>query len=652
MWGIVPIISEVTVLKNVYFVQVDVSACLGAQNAYLPYTAGILVASAWKSEIVKKNYCFKEFIFLREDIEAVVERLDNPFVVAFSNYCWNTEYNKILASEIKKKFPECYIVFGGHNVSDDFTFLEECSYIDILCHGEGEDTTRLLFEAFATEKNLSEVPNISFRDSEKFIRTESKIQCTLEYPSPYLEGWFDDIIEKHPEITFNTILETSRGCPNQCAYCDWGLLKSRVRMFPLDRIKAEIQWMSAHKIAFVWGADANFGLYDRDLEIADELVKAKETTGYPERMRMNYAKNRFENVFAIVKKFKECEFDRIGATLSFQSLSPVVLKNIGRTNKDLEFYKNLLTKYNSEGMKTYSELILGLPGETYESFIEGIGKLFEIGQHFVFEVYGCILLPNAEMGQKDYIKEHGIKTVRSEIIRPHFQNQAFSIPEYNTIVVETNTLSREMYVKAMTYHYLAKVFHGNGLLRAFAIYLRYEKNVKYTEFYDGILNYFEENPELFTSKLYFEIKQHEDEITQGINNRKMIFEPSGDIVWDDHEYMVLNLLYNLDEFFEDVVPYLKRYDIDEVIFNDLLLYQKNILRKPLDEEKNIELNYDIHSFLNDVYVNNVHSLKQKKHSLVMKDSDTMPDWKKFGKFVIWYGRMGWASYKDNIKSIE
>ena len=46
-------------MKNVYFVQVDVSASSTTQNAYLPYTAGILVASAFKSEIVKDNCIFK-----------------------------------------------------------------------------------------------------------------------------------------------------------------------------------------------------------------------------------------------------------------------------------------------------------------------------------------------------------------------------------------------------------------------------------------------------------------------------------------------------------------------------------------------------------------------------------------------------------------
>lgn len=639
-------------MKNVYFVQVDVSACSGTENAYLPYTAGILVASAWTSEIVKRNFSFKEFIFLREDIQDVVERLEEPVFIGFSNYCWSTEYNKLLAEAVKEKYPDCIINFGGHDVPDDFSFLEKYPYIDVLSHGEGEDTIKALLEAIATGDSFDKVNNISFRNTDgTFTRTETKLQATLDYPSPYLEGWFDDIIEKHPEIMFNAILETSRGCPNQCAYCDWGLLKAKTRLFPFERVKAEIKWMADHKIAFVWGADANFGMFKRDLEIADELVKAKETTGYPERMRMNYAKNNFENVFAIVKKFKECEFDRIGATLSFQSMSPVALENIGRKNTSLEFYKNLLTKYNSENMKTYSELILGLPGETYRSFIEGIGKLFEIGQHFVFEVYGCILLPNATMGQKDYIEKHGIKTVRSEIIRPHFTNDAFAVPEYNTIIVETNTMSREMWVRATTFYYMAKVLHGNGLLRAFGIYLFNEKGVPYEDFYDGALDYFEKNPKLMISKLYFDIKRHADELSLGVTNRKLMFGPCGEVVWDDHEYVVLHALENLEKFYDEMLPYLRTFDIEDDIFEDLLNYNKNIMRKPLDEEKVINLNYDVHSYLKDIYVNNVHALEKKAHTLKLRDGNVMTNWPDFGKFVIWYGRMGWSSYKDDVQEI-
>ncbi len=636
-------------MRNIYFVQVDVSSSSNAQNAYLPYTAGILVASAFRSETVRQNCEFKEFIFMREDIDTVVSRLDNPSFVGFSSYCWSTEYNKLLASKIKARYPDCLIVFGGHDVPDNFDMLEQYEFIDVLCHGEGEDTTRELIEAYCTKQDFNNVCNISFRDGNGgYVRTQTKQQTTLDYPSPYLDGWFDEIVDNNPDIIFNAILETSRGCPNQCAYCDWGLLKAKTRMFPLERIREEIRWMAEHKIAFVWGADANFGLFERDLEIADELVAAKKKYGYPERMRMNYAKNNYKNVFAIVEKFKECEFDRIGATLSFQSLSPEALKNIKRVNSSLDFYKNLLTEYNKKNMKTYSELILGLPGETYESFIKGIGTLFEIGQHFVFEVYGCILLPNAAMGQKDYIEKHGIKTVRSEIIRPHFNDDAFTVPEYNTIIVETNTMSREMWVKSTAFYYMVKALHGNGLVRAFAIYLFYEMGIPYERFYDGIIEYFEKNPDFFITKLYYDLKEKANELSLGTTNRKLLFKPCGDIVWDDHEYVVLQVLSQLDRFYDEIMPYLESFGIDKIVFDDLLNYQRNIMRTPLNEEKTVELNYDIHSYLKNIYVNDYKSLEKRAHTLVMRDSDHISDWEKFGKFVVWYGRMGWSSYKDDI----
>ena len=635
--------------KNVYFVQVDVSASSEAQNAYLPYTAGILVASAFQSDVVKSHFAFKEFIFLRENIEEVAERMENPSFVGFSSYCWSTEYNKCLAEAVKKKYPECLIVFGGHDVPDSFELLEECPFIDVLCHGEGEDTIRELLETYALGRDFARVNNVSFRtEAGNFKRTATVLQTTLDYPSPYLGGWFDSIVASHPEITFNAILETSRGCPNQCAYCDWGLLKAKTRLFPFDRIKAEIRWMCEHKIAFVWGADANFGLFDRDLEIADELVKAKKETGYPERMRMNYAKNKFENVFAIVKKFKECEFDRVGATLSFQSLSPVVLKNIGRTNSSLDFYKNLLEAYNKEGMKTYSELILGLPGETYESFIQGIGKLFEIGQHFVFEVYNCMLLPNAVMGQKDFVEKHGIKTVRVEILRPHFNNASFDVAEYNRIIVETNTMSRDMWVRASVFSHIVKALHGNGFLRVFALYLFHEYGIPFETFYDKIIDYFEDNPNLFVSGIYFDIKEKVEKLSRGGNNERMMFSYTGEVLWEEHEYAVLNFLAQFDRVYEEFIPYLRNYKISEAVFDDLLEYQKAVIRRPCESVKEISLNYDVHSYVTDIDVNKWHPLVRREHTLVLRDSKLHNNWPDFAKYVIWYERIGWASYKDDI----
>ena len=638
--------------KNVYFVQADITADIKGKSAYLPYTAGVLVASAFSSKTVSENCCFKEFVFYREKIENVISRIDNPSFMGFSCYSWNSEYNKVLAKAVKEKFPHCLIVFGGHDVGDSFDLMIENDFIDVLCHGEGEETIKNLLEAYCLDKPFDDVANISFRKGLcDFVRTSSVAQETLDYPSPYLEGWFDDILKNHPDTTFNATIESSRGCAYRCAYCDWADAKSKIRFAPFDRLIKEIKWLSDHKIAFVWGADANFGLNERDLLIVDELVKIKNETGYPERVRWNYAKNNFKTVFEIVKKLKDCNLDRIGATLSFQSLSPEVLKNIGRANADLEFYKELLAAYYKENMRCYSEFILGMPGETYESFTEGIATLFEIGQHFVFDVYSCIVLPNARMNEKSYIEKHGIKTVRQEMLRDHASVSSFEIPEYNNIIIETNTMSREMWIRSTVFYWTVKMLHGSGYLRAFAIYLFYEMGIKYDKFYDAILDYFEENKDLSVSQLYYEIKNKTEDISLGKKNRTLVFEPAGDIHWTESEYMALKVLEKFDLFFDEIESFLKKFGIPDDVYNDLLSYQKAIIRRPNDKEQEISLKYNLHDYFQKIYVNDYHPLEKREMKLRLTDSEVYDNWQDFSRFVVWYGKMGWSSYKDDVKEI-
>ena len=72
------------------------------------------------------------------------------------------------------------------------------------------------------------------------------------------------------------------------------------------------------------------------------------------------------------------------------------------------------------------------------------------------------------------------------------------------------------------------------------------------------------------------------------------------------------------------------------------------MRRPGDEERVVTLNYNIHEYLSDIYVNKVCELKKENCVLTMRDSKVYNNWPDFGKFVVWYGRMGWSSYKDDI----
>ena len=398
-------------MKNVYMVQA--STTYGGnlfKAAYLPYAAGLLVANAWEDETIRSRYAFKRFVFTREATDEAVASFETPAVIGFSNYIWNTRYNLALARKTKERFPECVIIFGGHNVPPGDSFLRQYPFIDFLIHAEGEDAFRaLLLELLNDRPDFNGIHNLSFRSGDGYVTTPEVVQTRTDYPSPYLTGVFDSIFEEHPDMQLDAILETSRGCPRHCAYCDWGCTASAVRLFPMERVLAEIDWFAAHKVAFLWGADANFGAYARDEEITRHLIEVREKYGYPERLRTNYAKNNRDRVFRINRMLERDGMTKEGATLSFQSLNPDTLKAIGRQNMSLAQFREQIAMYRADGVTTYSELILGLPLETYESFCRGIGLLLENGQHRKINVYNCELLPNSPMAQPAYREKYGIK---------------------------------------------------------------------------------------------------------------------------------------------------------------------------------------------------------------------------------------------------
>ena len=110
----------------------------------------------------------------------------------------------------------------------------------------------------------------------------------------------------------------------------------------------------------------------------EELNKA---TGFPKVFRPCYEKNSADRVFRISKTLNSRGLDK-GATMAYQTLCDDALKNINRKNLTMEHFSGLMASYTEANIPTYSELILGLPGETYESFSKGIETLFEEGQHF------------------------------------------------------------------------------------------------------------------------------------------------------------------------------------------------------------------------------------------------------------------------------
>lgn len=615
-------------------------------SVYFPYAAGSLIAYAFSDERIRSEYSFKSFIYKKNDIDNVLESLEEPYAVGFSCYVWNYEYNKVLAEKIKEKYPDCKIIFGGHQVNRESDILKT-DYIDYCLFGEGEEIFRKLLLSFIGKESAEEIPNIMYKNDGEIIFTPKMRANIPERVSPYLEGYFDKLVEDE-ELEFSAILETNRGCPNKCAFCDWGNEKAKVRLYDIETVKAEIDWMSEKKIEYCYCADANFGLFERDEEIIEYMIEKHKGNGYPQKFQATYSKNNSETVFRINKRLNDVGMCK-GATLSFQSLHQNVLDNIYRKNMPLENFHDLMSLYTENGIGTYSEIILGLPGETYESFRDGMEQLLEGGQHMSINFFNCELLMNSIMNDPEYMKKYEIEYAVTEQHQYHVVPDRKDITEFSRIVVSTSTMSKEMWIKSNVFAVFVRAFHNLGLLQCLAIYLYYEKKIKYSQFYSDFISFAQKNPETICGKIHSWLEEKYKEVLRNSGSLTCTEEAYGELTWPLDEGAFLKAMKDRDLFYEETEPFLKKYFDDEKLFEELLSYQKNIVKNPYSEGTVLELDFDFYSYFSRVYKNVYVPLEKKKNTIKIDSSDTPSDLPEYAKKIVWYGRKGGQNI---IKKIE
>ena len=269
-------------MYNIYLVQCGM---LFGDNehpsAFLPYATGCLAAYAWNKPSVREQYDLKKILYKEEDIDSFVNELEDPFLVGFSCSVWNYAYNRSLAEKIKQQYPNCHILFGGHEITHDFEVLKKYPYVDFTIFGEGELAFSRLLEELAGTMDLTSVPSLCYRDQGQYKMTEIQAEEAENLVSPYLTGLFDSMLAENME--FMATIETVRGCPFNCAFCDGSMEGNVVRIFPLQRILDEIQWVSDHQFNVLFFADSNFGMSRRDVEIASWIAEKKALTGYPRK---------------------------------------------------------------------------------------------------------------------------------------------------------------------------------------------------------------------------------------------------------------------------------------------------------------------------------------------------------------------------------
>ena len=629
---------------------------------YLPLVSGILSANAKKNPKINANFKFHKFIFHPNTPELIIKNnyLEKPDIAVFSISMWNEQLSLKIAKILKEKY-NTLIIFGGASCPHQPTeYFKKNLFIDIAIRAEGEDAfNRVLLNYLENKENFLKIPNVSYRDKnsgECIINLEKfNFERDLDqYPSPYLTGEFDYLVPDGKDHNYQVIIETNRGCPFLCTYCYWGRggNTTKYRYHSLERVFGEIDWIAKKKMEYVFNADSNFGMHKRDIEIAEKLVETKINTGYPEKFRTCWGKNTSEQIFKIANLLHTHELEK-GITLARQTNSEEALKSVKRDNIKLESYTDLEKKFNNLKIPVYAEMIMGLPGETYDSWVDGLGSLLNSNVNNQIFVYQAEVYPNTELNEISYRKKYGIKTQNIELLETHCSpKQQEWLKEYQEIVVGTLTMTKNDWRQRNLFSVVLMVIHSFKTGFYIMNYLKDELKVSEKDFLKFICKNTnkKEHPFIY-SNLIEKTNDWTSNMLKG-KGRSILNLKFSEVYLDIEAIVFLELAENFDLFYSELKDLVKKligsnkWNMQIDIINEVFMYQN--LRMPRINLDNKELNfkYNIAEYMFFLSTDNKIKLKKYNNKIKIENAKKYENnyWEFTKKKVIW------ARKSDKIKN--
>jgi hypothetical protein len=113
--------------------------------------------------------------------------------------------------------------------------------------------------------------------------------------------------------------------------------------------------------------------------------------------------------------------------------------------------------------------------------------------------------------------------------------------------------------------------------------------------------------------------------------------------------MYLNSVYNFDNFFEEAETFLSSFEIDREIFEDLLNFQKALIKRPSIEHKEIRLSHDLYSYFDKIYSRDKTDLKKCHNITSLTDDRPQSNWVDYARVNVWWGRNENRNIMSDIK---
>jgi len=305
---------------------------------------------------LREQTAVREFTLNQPPLE-IAERLiaENPRIIGFGVYIWNVTQATQVVQAVKAVRPDITLVIGGPEASYEYEDTPLFAAADYLIRGEGEIAFARLAGAI-----LAGAPPPG-----KVIDAEPPGLAALRLP---YDAYTDE------DIARRTIyVEASRGCPFRCEFC-LSSLDQHVREFPITPFLEALERLlerGARRFKFV---DRTFNL--RDERVNTILTFLQEHWHDGMQVHFEIVPDRLSE--SLMARIKEFPAGGLRLEVGVQTFNPEVQGAISR-RQDLEkTVANLRALRQETGAVLHADLILGLPGEDWESIARGFDQLIAL----------------------------------------------------------------------------------------------------------------------------------------------------------------------------------------------------------------------------------------------------------------------------------
>jgi radical SAM superfamily enzyme YgiQ (UPF0313 family) len=327
--------------------------------------------------------------FGRSDARAYVDAITaiEPDLVGFSIYVWSTPCMVDVAREVKRRLPRCTIVFGGPSARTALfelpPYAEPHTYLDAVVSSDGEFTFREIAHLPELSRSgLESVQGLDLPDPSGWTRTGSRAPLLQldDISSPFQLG-----LMSRGTVAY---LETFRGCPLSCSFCEWGATEGSKAVFSTDYLVRELEAFAELGAPAVFLLDAGLNLNARGFR---NLCEAEARVGFLKSIKF------WCEIYPTLLRDEHIEFlTAIGPSylgVGLQSLDPDVLKAHERPFDRHRFEANVPRLASLSNVEL--QIIFGLPGDSPDGFRRTLeyARSFSVG----VRAYHCLVLPDALM---------------------------------------------------------------------------------------------------------------------------------------------------------------------------------------------------------------------------------------------------------------